>query len=673
MGEVWLAADEELGDRKVAIKRMRPELLGPDWLARFDQEMRLACQMQHPNIMTMFTSGTENGVPFMVMEYLQGHDLTTLPASWGAAEITRAGRETCLALAYAHGIGVVHRDIKPANLFACESGLVKVTDFGIAKALTVSRATMPGTVIGTPAYMAPEQLLGRPATFAIDVWSTGCVMYELLSGRPARDYSPWAELRAAAVRGDRVAALPATAGVPRWLADAVMTMLETDPANRPSATECATLLSGPPAPPTASAKPAPTWVPRAAPAAAPAWIPKPASVHGSTSAPAAPTVSAGYGQGAAFTLAGRLLDGSGDLTRLGYEHAFSPDGRYFAASAHPVQNDRGYDTLIWDTRTGRLAGQIKGKSRHFIHFSSDSRFLDTSPGAEHDTASPERWDLSIRRLVPVQPNPLVTGPRRFVVTEKVVWRRSKRLYERLYIRGAAEPLASLRELRNRDHSRFCCNVAFSADGGMVAAGTWTGHVYVWDTATGQEAVQCLDAAPYRASGDRSANDYSFILGFLPDGRLFAAARRRGRTFQNVIFWRIAGKTQESWSANQEGEMVLISPDGNTMAIFLKGDATLWDIASRARLGVVTHVDYSMYCFFFPDGRTFAAVNRNHDSAGYGDLRLLDAATLRMTGTPLRDPAGPIVDAVASPDGRLIATASMKGHALAGIRLWRATA
>ena len=79
---------------------------------------------------------------------------------------------------------MVHRDITPGNVFLCDTGLVKVTDFGIAKALTGSKITQPGTMIGTFAYMAPEQWLGEPATFGIDIWAVGCVLYELLSGRP---------------------------------------------------------------------------------------------------------------------------------------------------------------------------------------------------------------------------------------------------------------------------------------------------------------------------------------------------------------------------------------------------------------------------------------------------------------------------------------------------------
>ena len=115
MGEVWLAADEALDDRPVAIKLMRSEMLADAVdVARFQREMRLASRMNHPNIMTVFTTGTDNGVPFMVMEYLEGSDLSRTPSSWRPDDVARIGRETCAALAYAHSLspGVVHRDIK---------------------------------------------------------------------------------------------------------------------------------------------------------------------------------------------------------------------------------------------------------------------------------------------------------------------------------------------------------------------------------------------------------------------------------------------------------------------------------------------------------------------------------------------------------------------------------
>jgi len=264
MGEVWLALDEQLGGRRVAIKIMRSHMLSDqEGQLRFQREMQLASQMSHPNIMLVLTSGTDHGAPFMVMEHLEGHDLRKVPPGLGASDVARIGRETCAALSYAHDHGVVHRDITPGNLFLCNTGVVKVTDFGIAKALTGSKLTQSGTLVGTLPYMAPEQWLGEPATFSIDVWATGCVLYLLLSGKLPRDYPTAAEYVAAAVRGERAALPTGTAGVPSWLADAVAAMLEPDPRRRPTAAECVRLLSGgttdpgsdpkhsPPRPPTA--------------------------------------------------------------------------------------------------------------------------------------------------------------------------------------------------------------------------------------------------------------------------------------------------------------------------------------------------------------------------------------------------------------------------------------
>jgi serine/threonine protein kinase len=223
---------------------------GSQGLAWFQREMLATSKMQHPNIVTLFTTGADNGRPFIVMEYLKGSNLRErmikIPTAWGGDEVARIGHETCAALEYAHAEGVIHRDIKPENLFMCDAGMVKVTDFGVAKALSASQVTVSGSVVGTPGYMAPEQWLGEPAAGAVDIWATGCTLYELLAGtRPRGDLTP-IEHVAAAARGERVPGLRgAAAGVPSWLADAVMAMLEPDPARRPTAVQCRQLLSGP--------------------------------------------------------------------------------------------------------------------------------------------------------------------------------------------------------------------------------------------------------------------------------------------------------------------------------------------------------------------------------------------------------------------------------------------
>lgn len=148
-GEVWRARDPQLGRRQVAIKIMLGGAQDPQGLARFERELELTAQMRHPNIVTVFDTGIGNGLPFMVMELLDGHTLADVrPAgSWNPAEVAWIGSEVCAALGHAHGQDppVVHRDIKPSNIFVCGDRRVKVTDFGIA---TTATGTVPGTAYG---------------------------------------------------------------------------------------------------------------------------------------------------------------------------------------------------------------------------------------------------------------------------------------------------------------------------------------------------------------------------------------------------------------------------------------------------------------------------------------------------------------------------------------------
>jgi len=151
---------------------------------------------------------------------------------------------------------VIHRDIKPGNLFLCDTGQVKVTDFGIARAASGTTLSAAGSLVGTFAYMPPEQWRGAAPAFSNDVWAAGCVLYRLISGRPPRVFPDAAGYAAAAMRGDPVPDLRDISDAPDWLASAVMAMLDPDPARRPAAADCVRLLSGMPSMASASPPPA---------------------------------------------------------------------------------------------------------------------------------------------------------------------------------------------------------------------------------------------------------------------------------------------------------------------------------------------------------------------------------------------------------------------------------
>jgi serine/threonine protein kinase len=178
-------------NRRVALKEL---LLVPNLnsvqrrerIERFYREARAAGLLSHPNIVTIFEAGEHNGRHFIAMEYLEGQTLRDLLEKEGKLSPDRAGeiaREVCSALSYAHENGVVHRDIKPDNIQILPNGQIKITDFGIARILEEPNLTADGQVFGTPSYMAPEQVAGKPIDSRTDLFSLGIVLFEMLEGR----------------------------------------------------------------------------------------------------------------------------------------------------------------------------------------------------------------------------------------------------------------------------------------------------------------------------------------------------------------------------------------------------------------------------------------------------------------------------------------------------------
>ena len=184
MGTVYKAVDETLG-REVAIKSLHPDLADSEVLKRFRAEAVTLARLNHPNIATLYDLTEHEGELLMVMEFVNGETFDTRSERAGPMPIPRAS-ELCLqvldALAHAHRAGIVHRDLKPANLMLSQSGLVKVMDFGIARMAGTEHLTSDGRMMGTPAYMAPEQVLGQEVDGRADLYAIGVVFYRLLTG-----------------------------------------------------------------------------------------------------------------------------------------------------------------------------------------------------------------------------------------------------------------------------------------------------------------------------------------------------------------------------------------------------------------------------------------------------------------------------------------------------------
>jgi eukaryotic-like serine/threonine-protein kinase len=185
MGTVYKAVDNTL-DRDVAIKVLNPELTDADVLKRFRAEAVTLARLNHPGIATIFELHHQEDEVVMVMEFVRGetfHDLSDRLGQMAPPQAAHLCMQVLDALAHAHRAGVVHRDLKPANLMITEGGVVKVMDFGIARVLGSEHFTHGGYMMGTPAYMAPEQVLGREIDGRADLYSVGVVFYRLLSGR----------------------------------------------------------------------------------------------------------------------------------------------------------------------------------------------------------------------------------------------------------------------------------------------------------------------------------------------------------------------------------------------------------------------------------------------------------------------------------------------------------
>ena len=237
MATLWRAVDQQL-DREVAVKLLRPQYSGdPGFAARFKQEARSAGSLAHPNIVSVYDYGTdpEDDAQFIVMQLVDGQDLAglirdrrTLPID----DAVRVGIGVAAALEAAHRRGIVHRDVKPGNILITDDGEVKVTDFGIARAVSEASMTLTGTTLGSVHYFSPEQARGDEVTGASDVYSLGIVLYEMLTGRRPFEGDSAAGVALKRLNEDPTPPTRYRPDLPPGLVAVVMRALERDPAQR---------------------------------------------------------------------------------------------------------------------------------------------------------------------------------------------------------------------------------------------------------------------------------------------------------------------------------------------------------------------------------------------------------------------------------------------------------
>ncbi|MFJ8591784.1 serine/threonine-protein kinase [Streptomyces sp. NPDC093598] len=249
MGEVWRAYDETLA-RAVAVKLLLPQDTDATATSRFRLEAQTAGRLNHPNVVGVLDFGEYDNRLYLVMELVEGDSLAGVLTGSGALPAERVARlaaQASAGLAAAHAQGIVHRDVKPANLLLDAHGTLKIGDFGIARFLDDPGAalTATGQIVGTGLYLAPERALGKPAGPASDMYSLGCVLYQLLSGRP-----PFQADTAVALLHQHLDSAPVpprelgVSGLPPAFENYLLGLLAKQPEDRPTAQQAAEWFTG---------------------------------------------------------------------------------------------------------------------------------------------------------------------------------------------------------------------------------------------------------------------------------------------------------------------------------------------------------------------------------------------------------------------------------------------
>ncbi|MFI0353215.1 WD40 repeat domain-containing serine/threonine protein kinase [Actinomadura sp. 9N407] len=627
MGAAWRARDERMR-RDVVLKQLKvPPTLDArrrgQLVARMEREARAAGMLKHPGIVTVYDQfHDQDGLPWIVLEYVHGLSLADLLERDGPqaeTEVLRIGAQIAAALAAAHQAGIVHRDIKPANVLV-EGERVVVTDFGIAAVAGDATLTAEGMLLGTPAYMAPEQVNDHQATPASDMWSLGATLYAAVEGRRPFTATNMGALLLAVSRG-----VPTQTTRAHLLKPILHDLMNPDPGQRPTATQAATILQHAPnqhllvsqTSGAASDRPAPAAPRSLLPAAGPGRLLTRRRFAGVGAAGLVATVTYGLVQKKTHgrqdpPAALQPLSAWRNPTEIGkpfnsrtnvfYCVAFSPDGKTLAAGNNET-------VLLWDTaartRTEKpLAGP---ENSHFaVAFSPDGRTLATSM----NDGTVRLWDVAER----TQTGKALTGHN-----------------------GDADIIS----------------MAFSPDGRILATSSKDETtVRLWDVATRTQIGKSLTGH----------TEFVLSVAFSPDGKILAT----GSSDKTVLLWDVATRTRTGKLLTGHADDVAsvdFSPDGKILATG-SFDATvrLWDVAARTQIGkpLMGHTNFVFSVNFSPDGKTLATGSNDNT------VRLWDVATRTQIASPLTAHTTFVKSVAFSPDGKTLASLGYTD----GVRLWR---
>jgi serine/threonine protein kinase/WD40 repeat protein len=560
MGVVFRALDPAL-ERQVALKVLPPGLAGSaPARERFLREARAAARVRHDHVVTIYHVGEDRGTPYLAMELLAGESLETAlhRGPMSLAEVLRIGREAALGLAAAHEQGLVHRDVKPANLWLeAPAGRVKVLDFGLVRAGSDGRElTREGAVVGTPAYMSPEQARGRPVDARSDLFSLGCVLYRLAAGRPPFGGDDVVSTLLAVALDEPDPPGRVCPGLPPALAGLILQLLAKSPAGRPaSAREVARRLAEIEAGPPPRRRSRRRWL-----------------------------VAAGLALAAALAVIVRVETGDGTL-----------ELQTQADDVQVVVKHGGRQVTVLDPRTGSEFRLRPGRytfelSEEKAGLAISARELELSRGGRKLLRVTYRASAAATKARPRAPAPRRESaldrldPVKIPAEERLSWQPK-------------ELVAVLGEHRLRQWGTPCA--AFSRDGKRLL--TWGGEdrfCRVWDVATQRllHEVECGAGAQVSLS---------------PDAQTLAA----GRPGERVRLWAVSGSAaaERTVDAKMVGGRIALGP-GGLLALADAGrpsSVALWDLSGKTPVRkAVLHVKPAdvpiRHLVFSLDGKTLAA-------------------------------------------------------------------